>query len=408
MSSIAIAALLLALPQGSQQSTPQEPASQEARAPQGQPAQRAAAPSVPPSVPDQVPVRRPQREPNLGVDPASSIVPWSATARRVPIEGEEPASLEELTEWVSTGWSASLHGYIRTSYLVGNAASDPGETESFSFDSLRLFIDARAGDWHFHTAVRGERGLDLQPYGQPNSASVQRMPEMWALYDFAESFHFRIGRFRAPLLSSAMMEENGMVLGYRSLQGREWERDRYQPGVQIDGQIGDLRGWFAIQDGEDQIGENLAFTLKGQWDVLGGGTPQQYQGAFGASDEFALTVGGGLHYDFEDDNYSRQLLDARLTHGPFYFGIEAIDMGNGLFKDISASLIASAMVTDELELAVGFEDIPRPTGGDLWRVATTWYIDGRNAKVQASYNTADVRVPGLTGDAFIVGLTIGF
>ncbi|MBM3991065.1 MAG: hypothetical protein FJ298_08655 [Planctomycetes bacterium] len=385
-----------------------QPVGQSAEQPAQETAQELAEQSDEPCAEDDAPVRRRRREPNVGLDPASSIVPWGATARGVPSEGEDPESLEDLTEWVSTGWSASLHGYLRTSYVVGNNTLAPTDPEGISFDSLRLFIDAHVGDWHFHSAVRGERGQDLQPYGQLNSTAILRMPEMWAAHEFADDFHFRIGRFRAPLVSSSMMEETGMVLGFRSPQGREWERDRYQPGVQIDGQIGDLRGWFAIQNGEDQFGENLAVTLKGQWDVLGGGTPQQYQGAFGASEELALTVGGGLHYDFLDDNFSRQVMEVRLTRGPFYFGFEGIDLGEGLFKELSSSLIASAMVTDELELAVGHEYIPRPEGGELWRVAGTWYIDGRNAKLQASFNTSNVEVPIFDGDAFIVGLTIGF
>jgi len=414
MSSIAIAALLLAPPRAPQQSAPQEPASQET--PPVQKEQPVAAePPVetkqpePPALPqEQAAVRRPQREPNLGVDPASSIVPWSATPRRVPTEGEEPQSLEELTEWVSTGWSASVHGYLRTSYLVADDPSEPNDANGFSFDALRLFIDASAGDWHFHTSVRGDRGQDLQPYGEPNSSAILRMPEMWALYDFAEGFHFRVGRFRTPLLTSALMEETGMVLYHRSYQGREWERDRYQSGVQVDGQIGDFRGWFAMQNGEDQIGENLAFTLKGQWDVVGGGTPQQYQGAYGAPEHLCATVGGALHYDALDDNYSAQVAEARMTLGRFYLGYEGIDLGDGLFNDIASSVIASAMLTDELELAVGYENVQRPTTGELWRVGATWYIEGRNAKLQATYNTSDIATPVFDGDAFIVGLTVGF
>lgn len=360
-----------------------------------------------------LPIERPLREPNVGVDPAASIVPWSATGARKlengpSADGAPAQTLEELTEWVSSDWTATVHGYLRTSYLVADDPSEPNDPEGFSFDALRLFVDASAGDWHFHTGLRGDRGQDLQPYGVPNSSAILRMPEMWARYDFAEGFHFRVGRFRTPLLSSSLMEENGMVLYHRSYQGRAWERDRYQSGVQVDGQIGDFRGWFAVQNGEDQIGENLGFTLKGQWDMLGGGTPQQYQGAYGAPEELALTVGGALHYDTLDDNYSAQVLEARLTRGPFYVGYEGIDLGDGLFDNLSSSLIASAMVTDELELAVGYEDVPRPTRGELWRVGATWYIDGRNAKLQATYNTSEIPTPTFDGDAFIVGLTVGF
>ena len=363
------------------------------------------------SVPQEpLPVQRPLREPNVGVDPAASIVPWSATpARKVTTtEGAEPATLEDLTEWVSGDWSASVHGYLRTSYLVADDPTAASDNEGFSFDALRLFVDATAGEWHFHTAVRGDRGQDLQPYGEPNSSAILRMPEMWAMHDFAEGFHFRLGRFRIPLLSSAMMEENGMVLYSRSFQGRLWERDRYQSGMQVDGQIGDFRGWFAVQNGEDQIGENLAITLKGQWDVIGGGTAQQYQGAYGAPDYLAATVGGAFHYDALDDNYSAQVLEGRMTLGRYYIGYEGIDLGDGLFNDVSSSLIASAMLTDTIELAAGYENVTRPERGELWRVGATWYIDGRNAKLQATYNTSDIVTPVFDGDAFIVGLTVGF
>lgn len=355
-----------------------------------------------------VSVQRPLREPNVGVDPAASIVPWNATRRSTAPSGEEPQSLEQLTEWVSSEWSASVHGYLRSSYIAADDPTGAGDVDGFSFDALRLFVDASAGDWHFHTAMRGDRGQDLQPYGEANASAILRMPEMWAMYDFAEGFHVRVGRFRTPLLSSSMMEETGMLLYCRSFQGRLWERDRYQSGVQIDGQIHDFRGWFALQNGEDQIGENLAFTLKGQWDVLGGGTAQQYQGAYGAPEHLAATVGGALHYDTLDDNYSAQMLEARMTLGRYYLGYEGIDLGNGLFDDVSSSLIASAMVMDQLELAVGYENVTRPERGDLWRVGATWYVEGRNAKVQAVYNSSDIATPVFDGEAFLVGVTVGF
>ena len=404
MSPIALAAVLLAAPQGPAQTPPQEPAPAASEQPAS-----AVAQEPQPQVPQgSGPIRRPQREPNVGVDPASAVVPWTASPRRAAVSGEQPESLEELTEWVSGDWTATVHGYLRTSYLVADDPTATNDNAGFSFDALRLFIDASAGEWHFHTGVRGDRGQDLQPYGESNSSAILRMPEMWAMYDFAEGFHFRVGRFRTPLLTSAMMEETGMVLYNRSFQGRLWERDRYQSGVQVDGQIGDFRGWFAVQNGEDQIGENLALTLKGQWDVVGGGTPQQYQGAYGAPDYLAATVGGALHYDALDDNYSAQVLEGRMTLGRYYIGYEGIDLGNGLFNDVSSSLIASAMLTDTIELAAGYENVTRPERGELWRVGATWYIEGRNAKLQATYNTSDIATPVFDGDAFIVGLTVGF
>jgi hypothetical protein len=357
-----------------------------------------------------VSVQRPLREPNVGVDPTASIVPWRPAQRAIAPEGEsaDPQSLEELTEWVSSDWTASVHGYLRSSYISSDDPTSSGDVDGFSFDTLRLFVKAEAGDWHFHAALRGDRGQDLQPYGEANSSAILRMPEMWAMYDFAEGFRFRVGRFRTPLLSSAMMEENGMLLYCRSFQGRLWERDRYQNGMQLDGQIDDFRGWFALQNGEDQIGENLAFTLKGQWDVVGGGTPQQYQGAYGAPEHLAATLGGGVHYDTLDDNYSAQMLEARMTLGRYYLGVEGVDLGDGLFDDVSTSVIASAMVLDKLELAVGYENATRPERGELWRVGATWYIDGRNAKVQAVYNSSDIVTPVFDGEAFLVGVTVGF
>ncbi len=359
---------------------------------------------------ESVSIQRPLREPNVGVDPTASIVPWRPAQRASAPDGEsaDPQSLEELTEWVSSDWTAAVHGYMRSSYIASDDPTTVGEVDGFSFDNLRLFLKAEAGDWHFHVALRGDRGEDLQPYGEANSSAVLRVPEMWAMYDFAEGFHFRLGRFRTPLLSSSMMEENGMLLYCRSFQGRRWERDRYENGMQIDGQIDDFRGWFALQNGEDRIGENLALTLKGQWDVVGGGTPQQYQGAYGAPEHLAATLGGGLHYDTLDDNYSAQMLEARMTLGRYYLGVESVDLGDGLFDNVTTSVLASAMVMDKLELAFGLENVTRPERGGLWRVGATWYIDGRNAKVQAVYNHSDIGTPVFDGEAFLVGVTVGF
>ena len=387
MSPLALAALFLACPQ--------EP---EAK-------------SVPVTSPAPQAPKAPQREPNVGIDPTEAIVPWNSPARTRATTNDgtdEAASLEELSRAVSSGWTAEVHGYLRTSYLVADDPTATTDVEGFSFDALRLFVRAQAGDWRFHTAIRGDRGQDLQPYGEANSSAVLRMPEMWAMHDFAEDFQFRVGRFRTPLLSSSMMEENGMVLYSRSFMGRLWERDRYQAGVQIDGQIGEFRGWAAIQNGEDQIGENLAFTLKGQWDIVGGGTSQQLQGARNAPEHLAVTIGGAMHYDALDDNYSAQVVEARMTLDRWYLGYEGVDLGQGLFDSLSNSLITSYMVTDDLELALGFESVDRVGSGNMWRAGATYYLEGEFAKVQAVYNDSHLDGPVFDGDSFLIGVTVAF
>jgi hypothetical protein len=375
MSPLALAALFLACPQ--------EPAAQKA----------------------------PLREPNVGIDPTQAIVPWNAPVRSTAttVDGTgEAAELDELARAVSSGWTADVHGYLRTSYILADDPTATDDVNGFSFDALRLFVKARAGDWRFHTAIRGDRGPDLQPYGEVNSSAILRMPEMWAMHDFAEGFQFRVGRFRTPLLSSSMMEETGMVLYSRSFMGRLWERDRYEAGVQIDGQIGDFRGWAAVQNGEDQVGENLAFTLKGQWDIVGGGTSQQHQGARNAPEHLAATIGGAMHYDALDDNYSAQVIEARMTLDRWYLGYEGVDLGEGLFDSLSSSFITSYMLTDDLELALGFESVDRVGNGNMWRAGATYYLDGEFAKVQAVYNDSHLDDTVFDGDSFLVGVTVAF
>lgn len=386
-------------------------------------ARRAPTPAAPPPLPAMSPLAlaalflacpqepaAPQREPNVGIDPTAAIVPWNSPVRTRAAAGGsgDAATLEELSRAVSSGWTAEVHGYLRTSYLVADDPTASTDIDGFSFDALRLFVRAQAGDWRFHTAIRGDRGQDLQPYGEANSSAILRMPEMWAMHDFADGFHFRVGRFRTPFLTSAMMEENAMVLYSRSFMGRLWERDRYQAGVQIDGQIGDFRGWAAIQNGQDQIGENLAFTLKGQWDILGGGTSQQFQGARNAPEHLAATIGGAMHYDALDDNYSAQLLEARMTLDRWYLGYEGVDLGQGLFDSLSNSLITSYMVTDDLELALGFESVDRVGSGNMWRVGATYYLEGEFAKVQAVYNDSHLDDTVFDGDSFLIGVTVAF
>lgn len=346
--------------------------------------------------------REPQ--PNLGNDPTRAVV-----RRQERVDVLDPnAELPDLASYVSSGWNTEVHGYLRSSYMWSDDVQlySPDDLGGFSVDGLRLFLRSEVEDWRFHVALRGEEGPDLGFFGVPNSVGEVRMPEAWAMYEVYDDIFVRVGKFRTPFVATAMQEENGMLFYNRSFVGTDWER--YRTGVQIDGHKGPLRGWFAVQNGADGAGEDVSLTMRGMWDVFGGGTNQEYEGARDAPEGLAMSIAGSLYYDTANDNFSSQAIEARMTFLGFYLAGELVDKGNGLGDLYSWAGTASYMLLDDLELAVGFEDFDRDDETDLWRSSISYYLDGNNAKVQLVNAYAKSNAPLAEGNVLILGLTVAF
>jgi hypothetical protein len=345
-----------------------------------------------------------QREPNVNNDPTRALVPPRAWQRR----WSDDEDLESLSDLIEPSAPFEIHGYLRTSYIHSDDVnSAPGnQVDAFSMDGLRLFVRSEVGDWRFHATLRGDERVDTGSFGIADTLGDFRMPEIWGMYEVFDEVYLRVGRFRPPFLTSGLQEENTMLFYNRAWMGTEWAFS--DEGVALDGQFGPLRGWLAVQDGNDDNANHVAITARGAWDILGGGVHQQYDGARDPKRDLALTVAAAIYYDTEDNNFSSQAAEARVSWGRFFAGAEVTDRGDGFGSLLYWSGFASFMITKDLEIAAGFDDFERSDRTEAWRGSLSYYFIGNNAKLQLVYTDSTSNAPLAAGQTVLLGLTTGF
>jgi hypothetical protein len=187
--------------------------------------------------------------------------------------------------------------------------------------------------------------------------------------------------------------------------------------VQVD--EGVFHGQLAIHNGADTVGSDHQVTGRITLDVAGEGV-QEREGAYGAPQELAATIGVSGTDDQGLDNGEIVAFEAAMTMGPISFQGEYLNYGRTYDLDVLGipipgsrsdtnpySLTASAMVVpDRVELALRFDDFEDNLGRELLTAGANYYFEGHAAKLQLNFTHLD----SLGGDEQILalGATVAF
>jgi hypothetical protein len=337
----------------------------------------------------------PAQEPASGLD-----------AQDDPDELEREAA--EIAGAREGAWDLEIHGYLKSSYLYSEDTTLYAQrgASGFSFDAARFWFESEVAGWRIHLGYRGEVGGGIGFFAAADEPGVLRAIESTAVRSIYEDVWFTVGRFRAPLVTSALLEEDKLLFYHRTFIGTEW--DRYLNGVMVHGRYGQLRAWIAAQNGSDQAGEDIGFTARAAWDIFGGGTGYEREGAYGASEDLALTVSAGFYEETQGGDDGAQAAEARMSVAGLYVGGEIVDNGEDLGDLYSWAVMASWLVLPSTEIGGVAEDFDRDDSTDLYRVGLTQYLLEGDALVQVIYANADSNAPLADSEVLIVGFTVSF
>lgn len=348
--------------------------------------------------PSPTPVTQEEARPEAPQDPPSA----ERELDRIEREAAEIAGARE------GAWNLETHGYLKSSYLYSSDTDLYAHrgASGFSFDAARFWFESEIAGWRLHLGYRGDFGGGIGFFADVDEPGRLRAIETTAVRQVYDDVWFTIGRFRAPLVQSALLEEDKLLFYHRTFIGTEW--DRYVNGVMVHGRYGQLRGWIAAQNGSDQMGEDIAFTGRGTWDVFGGGTGYEREGAYGAPEDLGLSVSASFYEETSGQDAAAQAAEARMTVAGFYFGGEIVDNGEDLGDLYSWAVMASYLVLDSTEIGACAEDFDRDDATDLYRIGLTQYIQDGDALVQVIYANADSNAPLADSEVVIVGFTVSF
>lgn len=317
-----------------------------------------------------------------------------------------------------TGGGPTIYGWFQGSWRYSNddALAVPptgNDLSGMQLDSVRLGVDGSVGDYGYR--IEYDFFDPSVITAGPGTAGIL---DAYVTTMIADSVMVKIGNFRQPFVGGALLPRDRLLFLWRS--GIDQTFSIRDLGVQFSGEFETVDWYVSVQNGSDGQGDEYLFTGRIEVDVVGGGVGQ-LEGAWGAADEVAATVGLAIAKDGEVDDGLHWAIDGRLTSGPLYFAAEIVDFDDGPFV-ITDSVIGlnavddttpwnatlSYMFTDMWEAAVRYEDADDTDDSTAISVSVNRYVQGHDIKWTGEFRRVDTDNAIDDFDVFGLGITLSF
>jgi hypothetical protein len=334
-----------------------------------------------------------------------------------------------------------IGGFIRTSFAYSDDVdADPltmedEELGGFSLNNARVNISGSVGDYSLFIQLEGSTSrqsdlglLNLVDLGMPgidpsdflgglryvDSPDGVGVLDAYADFYITDEIKGRMGNFRPPVLSSALLDENELLFINRTINGEIWDfRDL---GLQLNGAFDRLGWWVAIQNGADLQADELAFSGRITFNALGDAATRDVEGAYGSDEENDLLLGVAYYQDESLDDADALAAEVAFTMQQFGLSGEVVDYGvddddfNGTDIDLDNtpwSATASFMfVPEQWEAAVRWEDIDDDADTTIFTGGVNYYVEGHDAKWQLNYSSFDSDDNDIDSDIVALALVV--
>lgn len=286
-----------------------------------------------------------------------------------------------------SGPETHVGAYLKTSFDYDSET----DTRFFNIDRARVNFDATIDKYSARVQVEAAAG----------SAQILNAYGAWQCNDYLRT---TFGRFQTPLYWNTLLEPNRDLFILRTDSGEFWiggapGQLSENMGVMLDGAVSKLHWTAAVQNGVDSTADQMAFTGRLRFDVLGAGVGMT-EGAYGAPEEAAFSVGAGYFNDQgARDNTNTRVdgdvwaFDAQFTQGLFAANGEYLMYPKNADNLINpASLLNDAnpwavtasymIVANKYEIAARYHDADDASNSRDITLGVNRYIVGHDVKVQ--------------------------
>ncbi|MBL8863884.1 MAG: hypothetical protein JNK02_17985 [Planctomycetes bacterium] len=241
------------------------------------------------------------------------------------------------------------------------------------------------------------------------SSGTAELKDAYVDWKITDGIKGRWGQYKIPFARTALTPKNKLLFMQRTAIGQAFNaRD---VGVMVSGQFEMVNFWLNAQNGVDGITKDMFYNARVTFDVMGDGVAM-VEGAYGAGDALALSVGGSIGDDSGLDNGLVWLLEAALTSGPFSIAAEMADFDSDLGDNTPWDVTASFAFTEQYELAVRYEDRDNDFDEVWYGASINRYVAGHDIKWTLQYVRIDtdeeVDAIALDRDQISLGLTVAF
>jgi phosphate-selective porin len=290
-----------------------------------------------------------------------------------------------------------LGGYVRVRYdnsgdivVADPLGSGDHDLSGFSMQNVRVEISGDAGsDYSYKVS------FDL-------ASGAAALRDAYAKFKIGDQVTGKIGNFKANFLHSSTVSDNKTVLLDRTVLGSIGMWNTRDVGLEFAFNYDTINVSASAQNGTDLQGDELEFCVKASINLMGGGVGN-IEGAYGAGDSTALTLGLAWMDDGNYDNSTMLGLEALLTSGPFSIAGEMVDIdeGGAWFDDTPTfvgadstpwDITGSYLFSDMWEGVVRYEDLDDVDSTNVMTIGVNYFVSGHDIKWTVEYldTTSDV------------------
>ena len=338
--------------------------------------------------------------------------------------------------------SGFMRGRLQWSSDIDNVNGTGDDLLGFGLDNIRLNFDGSIGDYGVHVSADGVSfapktvtpgsssvlgsimgggqyvgsGYNGQGYvGDIGSAGNLQIADAWITSAIGNDVDITVGQFRAPFSNNALVDADRLLGPERTFLGSAW--DARDLGVMVNGISGRFGWWVAVQNGFDGVADDLHYTLRAAYTLLGSGGPPTVLGAHGMGQDEHAWVAASYSSDDESalgDDRTAWLIEGGYRTGPWFVAGEFGFMDEGFFPaaaggpdDINPiAVMASYAFNNDWEAWVQLEDLDDEDDTTVYQIGVNYYQAAQDAKWYAAYQMADSDNNALEYDKLVIGYSV--
>lgn len=346
----------------------------------------------------------------------SALAASMASATALASESEW-ASLDRDVQALSaslSGLEASaikFSGYIRTAYYSENNDPPAADTGDFAILNARLKAEG----------TRGDIGYVLQ-VGFEDAGTAGLLKDAYVNIPVGENLKVRAGQFKGIIARDSLVSASRLFFANRSEIGDLFSSRR--EGIALMGTFDTFDWAVTVQDGTDLGADDYLIALRGEIDFLGDGV-DPVEGAYGAPEEIEGTAGVSYWDDGFLNDGNGFLFQGTLASNMYSVNVWVADLGRDLVTSNGAAtylmadttpygVMGTFMLTQPTaeqggwELGARFQDADDLMNTNIIDLGVNYYGSGHDYKYFLQYRNIDSDDLAVDGDAFLLGLNLGF
>jgi hypothetical protein len=302
-------------------------------------------------------------------------------------------------------------GFLRTRWSTTGDVVEPvsgNDVQGFSLDNVRVEISGDAGsDYSYKVSFDLASGAAL-------------LRDAYGKFKIGDQVVGKIGNFKANFLRSSTVSDNKLVLLDRTWLGSGAEWNDRDLGLEFGFTYDTISLTISGQNGTDSIGDEMELCAKLGINLMGGGVGK-VEGAYGAGDSTALSLGVGYLSDGNLANSAVIGIEVGLTSGPFSLAGEMATLDTDDTIDITPdggittlttsdsspwAATGSYLFSDMWEGAIRYEEFDDVDNSNQMSFGVNYFVSGHDIKWTAEYKS--FTTDNVVGDisVIMVGIAI--